>query len=152
MNLQHERLTHLCTELRLSGVMADYPAAAEQAAKTSASFIDFLETVLRGELDTRRARSRTMLSRVAGFPAVKTLDQFDFEFAVGAPRTQIQQLAGLGFIGGRFGAVAGYGATPRQIERGFAPGGVDVSAVDHRRNWLPAAVTRPSQPVVPGGG
>ena len=98
MNLQHERLTHLCTELRLSGVMADYPAAAEQAAKTSASFIDFLETVLRGELDTRRARSRTMLSRVAGFPAVKTLDQFDFEFAVGAPRTQIQQLAGLGFI------------------------------------------------------
>ena len=39
-----------------------------------------------------------MLSRVAGFPAIKTLDQFDFKFAVGAPRAQIQQLAGLGFI------------------------------------------------------
>jgi hypothetical protein len=27
-----------------------------------------------------------MLSRVAGFPAIKTLDQFDFAFAVGAPK------------------------------------------------------------------
>ena len=60
--------------------------------------MEFLETVLRGELDTHRARARTMLSRVAGFPAIKTLDQFDFEFAAGAPRQQIQQLAGLSFI------------------------------------------------------
>ena len=52
--------------------------------------MEFLETVLRGELDTHRARARTMLSRVSGFPAIKTLDQFDFEFAVGAPRQQIQ--------------------------------------------------------------
>ena len=98
MNLQHERLSHLCTELRLSGVAVEYSAAAQKAAETEASFVDFLETVLRGELDTRRARARTMLSRVAGFPAIKTLDQFDFEFAVGAPRQQIQQLAGLSFI------------------------------------------------------
>ncbi len=76
----------------------EYPAAAQKAAETEASSIDFLETVLRGELDTRRARARTMLSRVAGFPAIKTLDQFDFEFAAGAPRQQIQQLAGLSFI------------------------------------------------------
>ncbi|TLU71135.1 ATP-binding protein [Lichenicoccus roseus] len=60
--------------------------------------MDVLETVLRGELDTRRAPARTMLARVAGFPAIKTLDQFDFEFAVGAPRQQIQQLAGMSFI------------------------------------------------------
>ena len=39
-----------------------------------------------------------MLSRVAGFPAIKTLDQFDFTFAVGAPKQQIQHLAGLSFI------------------------------------------------------
>lgn len=102
MNLQYERLSHLCTELRLSGLAVEYPAAAQKAAESEASFIDFLEVVLRGELDTRRTRARTMLSRVAGFPAIKTLDQFEFEFefefAVGAPRQQIQQLAGLGFI------------------------------------------------------
>ncbi len=34
----------------------------------------------------RLERGRFLPSRVAGFPAIKTLDQFDFEFAVGAPR------------------------------------------------------------------
>jgi DNA replication protein DnaC len=93
VNLQHERLSYLCTELWLSGVAVEYSAVPQKAAESEASFIYFLETVLRGELD-----ARTTLSRVAGFPAIKTLDQFDFEFAVGAPRQQLQQLAGLSFI------------------------------------------------------
>jgi DNA replication protein DnaC len=93
VNLQHERLSQLCLDLRLSGIALSYAAAAQTAATSEASFTDFLETVLRGELETRRARARTMLSRVAGFPAIKTLDQFDFAFAVGAPKQQIQHLA-----------------------------------------------------------
>jgi DNA replication protein DnaC len=99
MNLQHERLAQLCAELRLGGVAADYPAMAQRAAETEATYPDFLESVLRAEAETRRARARgQMLARVAGFPAVKTLDGYDFEFATGAPRQQIQQLAGLGFV------------------------------------------------------
>lgn len=98
MNLQHERLAQLCTELRLGGVILDYPAMAQRAVETEATYPDFLEAVLRAEIETRRARARQMLARVAGFPAVKTLDGYDFEFASGAPRQQIQQLAGLGFI------------------------------------------------------
>lgn len=31
------------------------------------------------------ARVREMFARVAGFPAIKTLDQYDFNFATGAP-------------------------------------------------------------------
>jgi DNA replication protein DnaC len=98
MNLQHERLAQLCTELRLGGVITDYPAMAQRAVETEATYPDFLEAVLRAEIETRRARARQMLARVAGFPAIKTLDGYDFEFASGAPRQQIQQLAGLGFI------------------------------------------------------
>ena len=98
MNLQHERLAELCAELRLGGVATGYVAAAQRAAETDATYPDFLEAVLRAELDTRRARARQMLARVAGFPAVKTLDAYDFEFAAGAPRQQILQLAGLGFV------------------------------------------------------
>ena len=41
MNLQHERLSHLCTELRLGGVAVEYSAAAQKAAETEASFVDF---------------------------------------------------------------------------------------------------------------
>jgi DNA replication protein DnaC len=98
MNLQHERLVQLCAELRLCGVAADYPAMAQRAVETEATYPDFLEAVLRAETETRRARARQMLARVAGFPAVKTLDGYDFEFATGAPRQQIMQLAGLGFV------------------------------------------------------
>ncbi len=98
MNLQHERLVQLCAELRLGGVAADYPAMAQRAVETEATYPDFLEAVLRAETETRRARARQMLARVAGFPALKTLDGYDFEFATGAPRQQIMQLAGLGFV------------------------------------------------------
>ena len=98
MNLQHERLGQLCAELRLGGVAADYAAAAQRAVETEATYPDFLEVVLRPEIETRRARTRHMLARVAGFPAVKTLDQYDFEFAAGAPRQQIMQLASLAFV------------------------------------------------------
>jgi DNA replication protein DnaC len=98
MNFQHERIAELCAELRLGGIAADYATAAQKAAQTEASYPDFLETLLRSELDMRRARVRHMLTKVAGFPAVKTLDRYDFEFATGAPRPQIMQLAGLGFV------------------------------------------------------
>ncbi len=45
------------------------------------------------ERESRRARAREMFARVAGFPAIKTLDQYDFGFATGAPRKQIMELA-----------------------------------------------------------
>src|ERR1700688_5141267 len=40
-----------------------------------------------------------MLPRTAGFSALKTLEAYDFTFATGAPRSQIQQRASLGFVG-----------------------------------------------------
>ena len=39
-----------------------------------------------------------LLLRMAGFPALKTLEAYDFAFATGAPRQQIQELAALGFV------------------------------------------------------
>ena len=35
---------------------------------------------------------------MAGFPAIKTLDQYDLGFATGAPRKQIMELASLAFV------------------------------------------------------
>ena len=78
-DLQHERITALTAELRL-GAMADlYGAIAQDAAKRKdASYADFLEQVLRAERDARRVRSASMLARTAGFPAIKTLEDYDF--------------------------------------------------------------------------
>jgi DNA replication protein DnaC len=97
--LQHARITALAQELRLHTLPDLYGAVAQSAAKRKdASYADFLEEVLKGERDARRVRAREMLTRIAGFPALKTLESYDFAFASGAPRQQIQELAGLGFV------------------------------------------------------
>jgi DNA replication protein DnaC len=95
---QHERISELCAELRLAAVPDLYGATAQAAAARDASFSDFLEETLRGEREVRRARAREMFARTAGFPAVKTLDGYDFGFATGAPRQQITELASLAFV------------------------------------------------------
>lgn len=98
-NLQHERITKLATELRLLALPDLYgPIAQTAAERKDASYADFLEDVLRSERDARLVRSRELLTRMAGFPALKTLEAYDFAFATGAPRQQIQELAALGFI------------------------------------------------------
>src|SRR5690606_14700501 len=56
------------------------------------------EVVLRAECQARRARSQQTMTRMAGFPAIKTLDSFDFAVATGAPKDVIMQLASLAFI------------------------------------------------------
>ncbi len=96
--LQHARIAELCSELHLAAVPDLYLANAQAAAARDASFSDFLEDTLKGERETRRARARDMFARTAGFPAIKTLDGYDFGFATGAPRQQIMELASLAFI------------------------------------------------------
>jgi DNA replication protein DnaC len=97
-SIQHERVIELCNELRLGGVATQYTALAQKAAEKRISFTDFVEELLTAERDSRRARAREMFARIAGFPAIKTLDQYDFNFATGAPRKQILELASLAFV------------------------------------------------------
>jgi DNA replication protein DnaC len=97
-DLQHQRIAELCQELRLGAVPGLYSGIAQSAAAKQASLTDFREEILRFEREARRARAREMFARVAGFPAIKTLDGFDFGFATGVPRAQIHELASLAFI------------------------------------------------------
>lgn len=97
--LQHDRIASLARELRLNALPDLYGPIAQAAAKREdTSYADFLEDILRAEREARRARSREILTRTAGFPALKTLESYDFAFATGAPRQQIQELASLGFV------------------------------------------------------
>jgi DNA replication protein DnaC len=98
MNLQHERIVALCEELKLCAVADGYPQLAQLAVKEEHSLTDFLEAVLGTEKAARQGRTRSTLTRLAGFPAIKTLDQFDYEFATGVPKATLQELSGLAFI------------------------------------------------------
>lgn len=98
MNLQHERIAALCAELRLNAVADRYPDLAARAAEGDQSFADFLEGVLAAEQSTRQGRTRSTMTRLAGFPAIKTLEEFDYEFAPGVPKATLAELSGLTFI------------------------------------------------------
>jgi DNA replication protein DnaC len=97
-DLQHARIADLCAELRLTAMVDLYGPSAQAAASREASYSDFLEEIMRAERDARRQRARDLFARTAGFPAIKTLDSYDFGFATGAPRQQIQELASLAFV------------------------------------------------------
>lgn len=124
MNLQQERIDAHCQTLKLEGLMQAYRAMASDAVNKDWSFMDYLEHVLEHERDTRQVRSRQTLVRMAGFPTVKTLDEYDYGFAVGAPRKLIDELATLRFIERSQNAVllgpSGVGKTHLAIAIGYA--------------------------------
>lgn len=98
MNLQHQRIGELCQQLKFARLDTQWPALAQDAAKEEASFADFLERVLASELEARDERRTSTLMKLATMPAVKTLEQFDWTQAAGAPKAQIQELAHLAFV------------------------------------------------------
>jgi len=62
------------------------------------SYLNYLEQILIQEMKELQVRKQSMYTHMAGFPAIKTLDAFDFQFASGAPKKYIQLLMSLAFI------------------------------------------------------
>lgn len=98
MSVNHEQLLGLCGELRLAGIGNAYTELAEHSAKAEHSFTEFLHTCLVEEQQHRHMRSRHVLSRMAGFPAIKTLDDFEFDLIGPTQRRLIKDLSSLAFV------------------------------------------------------
>jgi len=98
MNLQDERIQVACDSLSLGAIAEHYPALAQEAADSDASYTEFLERCLKAEQDERRSRSQAMLTKFAGFPAIKLIDDYDFKFAAGAPKKTVQTLQSMAFV------------------------------------------------------
>lgn len=98
MNLQHERIAALCGQLKLERVVDHYSPLAQQAVREALSYSEFLLRLLEHEAGFRQSRSRELLTRMACFPAIKTLESYDFGFSPGVPKVQLTELGGLAFI------------------------------------------------------
>ena len=98
MNLQYERRLALCDRLNLPFVAQNYVGAAQEAAAQESPYSDFLEALLKAESAGRQVRKQSMRTRLAGFPAIKTREEFDYAFAAGVKRSQIDELAGLALV------------------------------------------------------
>jgi DNA replication protein DnaC len=95
---QDARIGEFCERLKLLRLASEWSGIAQQAAKTEASFADFLEKVLECEILGQDERRRATLMRLATLPSIKTLEQIDWSHAGGAPKAQILELAHLTFI------------------------------------------------------
>jgi DNA replication protein DnaC len=98
MNLQQARIGELTAELQLPGIDANACDLAQQAAKEEWDYLTFLEQALQCEKRSRHQRKQHIFTRMAGFPSLKTLEDFDFNFASGVPKKQVMELATLSFI------------------------------------------------------
>lgn len=98
MNIQLSRINELTELLSLPGIGINAPDIAQQAAKQEWDYLTFLEHVLASEKSARHQRKQSMYTRMAGFPSIKTLEEFDFNFAAGVPKKQVNELASLSFI------------------------------------------------------
>lgn len=97
-SLQSERLVGFCERLELQVVPSRLDALAEQAAKETWTYVDYLERLLEEEVAARQERAMAFRTRMAHFPFIKSLDQFDFTFQPSIDAKEVKQLARLKFV------------------------------------------------------
>ena len=93
----HEQIESYCREFKLPAMFENYQTLANQAAKESSSFAAYLLMLLQSESRQRAFRGKAMTLKTAGFPVIKTLDQFDYKTA-SLNRAQLNELATLAFV------------------------------------------------------
>jgi len=93
-----ERLHGALLTLQMTEADALLENHLERAAQQENTYADFLCPLLEAEVDARRVRSHASRMRLAGFPAVKTLSQFDFAFQPSIDERQVRELSTLRFV------------------------------------------------------
>ena len=95
---RYQHLQAILERLKLTRVPERLDQLAEEAAKESWTYVEFLDRILDVEVSARVERDVTMKTRLARFPFVKTLDQFDFSFQPAISDRLLWELAELSFL------------------------------------------------------
>jgi DNA replication protein DnaC len=95
---RYEHLQAILERLKLMRVPERLDQLAEEAAKERWTYVEFLDRVLDTEVSARVERDVTMKTRLARFPFVKTLEQFDFSFQPALNEAQLRELATARFV------------------------------------------------------
>lgn len=111
------------TSLKLPFMVEHYQDLAAQAATKQWSHLEYLATLAQGEADLRRDRATQNRIRLARFPLIKTLEQFQWNWPTQINRLQVHHLFGLGFLHDRanifFLGGVGLGKTHLAIALGY---------------------------------
>ena len=91
-------LTKHLIYLKLPYVRENYEAAAKSAARKQWTHVHYLSELIKEETNLRKDRTIKRRIRMARFPVVKTLDEFDWSWPKKINRAQIQDLFRLKFV------------------------------------------------------
>lgn len=94
----YDRVQGQFERLKLTHLPARLDGLAEEATKQGWTYVDFLDRLLGAEIEARSARDIAMKTKLAHFPATKTLEDFNFAFQPSINERQIRELATLRFV------------------------------------------------------
>lgn len=98
--LARARVEERLVKLRLGAVAQRLDAILSAAARTEPTYLDFLDQLLAEETEAKQKKRVAMGIQIAHFPAVKTLDDFDFKFQPSLDAKLVRELATGRFIAG----------------------------------------------------
>ena len=96
--LAYERLHANLDALKLNVVGAIADNYLELASKEGKSMVDVLDHLLEQEVSSRNASAMKTRMKLAGFPAKKTLEDFDLSYQPSIDKAVIEELRTLKFV------------------------------------------------------
>jgi len=94
------RLEERLLKLRLGAVAQRLDAILSQAARNEPTYLDFLDQILAEETEAKQRKRVVMGIQIAHFPAIKTLEDFDFKFQPSIDQKLVRELATGRFVSG----------------------------------------------------
>ena len=95
---ESEELHEQLLRLKLTRIAELYETEAQRAAQVKLSYTGYLGRLAAEELLAKTDRSIKHHLKLARFPALKTIEGFDFSFQTSVNELQIKELAELGFL------------------------------------------------------
>ena len=96
--MQESAIGQYARQLHLPTVGGQFARLAEQAVKEQQSHLSYLEALLEGEVEERGRKAMTQRIQEARFPAVKTLEEFDFRCSLHIPAALLRNLSEGGYL------------------------------------------------------
>jgi DNA replication protein DnaC len=95
---REERILAALKRLQLTHLRERLAAVLSEAAKEEWTYLEFLDQILRREVDAKQGKRIRMGMQIAHFPCVRTIEGFDFAFQPSADERLIRELSTGNFI------------------------------------------------------
>jgi DNA replication protein DnaC len=100
VNPQEERITSHLNRLKLATTRDHLDSLLQRAAREELTYLDFLDQLLSEEVAGRDQKRTRMVTQIAHFPMVRSLDDFDFNLQPSIDRKLLRELETGRFLAG----------------------------------------------------